>query len=55
MQYHAEQADPEPTEEVHDHPDNEDELELHHHGFNSRAETNDTMIQDLCSQNLSFK
>ena len=42
MQYQAEQADPEPTEEVHEDLDDEDEIEPHHHYYNTRAETMDT-------------
>ena len=54
MQYQAEQADPEPTEEVHEDPDNQDKLDLHQHGYNTRAETHDTTVRDFCSPNLSF-
>ena len=55
MQYQAEQADPEPTEEVHEDLDNEDGLEPHHHKYNTRAETVYTMVRDLWSHNFSFK
>ena len=39
MQYQAEQADPEPSKEVSEELDNEDESEPHYHGYGTEAET----------------
>ena len=55
MQYKAEQADPEPTEAVHEDPDSEDALEPHHHNYNTRAETLYTTVRDSWPHNFSFK
>ena len=55
MQYQAEQADPEPTEEVHEDLYNEEEIEPHHQDYITRAGTMDTTVGDLWSHNFSFK
>ena len=55
MNYQDEQADPEPTEEVHEDHDNWDVLVPHQNDYNTRAETVSKTVRDSWSHNFSFK
>ena len=46
MQYQAEQADIEPTEEVSEELDDEEESELHYHDKDTSVETYETTVRE---------
>ena len=53
MQYQAEQADPEPTEELSEELDNEEEPEPHYHDYDTKVETYVTTVREAIHTPLS--